>query len=164
MDALTILCFWLDDDVPFNQQILQSGTARHVKLTQRKSADSRRPETLEGLRVLAPRLDQDIEGTPALRSCRFEHTQHCIRLVVYQERKRDDQTLQECGCLGREHSLQHCMEKHGEHGEHRINCSTQDVDNEVTDKEATRFILILEKLGDQLQHVAEAGLSRGIMP
>ena len=56
-NALTVLCFRLDDDVPFNQQTLQSGAVRRVELRQRKSADPRWPETLECLRILAPRLN-----------------------------------------------------------------------------------------------------------
>lgn len=57
MNALTVLCFRFDNNVPFDRQILQSGAARRVELRERQSADPRWPETLEGLRVLAPRLD-----------------------------------------------------------------------------------------------------------
>jgi hypothetical protein len=56
------------------------------------------------------------------------------------------------------------VEEFGEHGEYRITRSTQDMDDEITDNETTRLIFISEELGDQLQDMAEAGLSRGITP
>lgn len=56
------------------------------------------------------------------------------------------------------------MEEFGEHGEYRITRSTQDMDDEITNNETTRLILISEELGNQLQGMAEAGLSRGITP
>jgi hypothetical protein len=70
--SLTILVLWLHDDVAFHGEILQARPLRSEQLRQRHSADTRGPESLEGLCVLTPGLDEDVETGPPMNVHRLQ--------------------------------------------------------------------------------------------
>jgi hypothetical protein len=68
---LTILVLLVDNDVALDHKILQTWSSGEEKLDQTQGADTRWPEPLKRLGILAPRIDDDLKNRAPLNNNRF---------------------------------------------------------------------------------------------
>jgi hypothetical protein len=171
--SLTVSCFGLHDDVTLHHQTLQSGPLGGIELAKGKVTDSGRPKALERFRVLAPRVNEDVEAGAVLYRRILQERKDRVRLIVDQEREGNDEALQdrpqvnlsthveqrnntlhlkEGGSLGSQHSSNHRLQQLWQDWQHGLASPPQKVDYEVSNSEATRLVLVLQQFSDQVQH------------
>ena len=119
-------------------------------------ADSGRPEALECFRVLAPRLNDDVQTRSALNGHILQKFKDRVGLIVDQECERNDKALvrkrsinrlqrvlqeadylQERGSLGGEHSSHHSLQQLWQDWQDRLSSSSQQVDDQIANYQTT---------------------------
>lgn len=154
----TILGFRFDNNVTFDHQVLETRPAGRVQLGKCKSANAGRPEALERLRILTPRLDKYVQCGSSLHFRRLQEGNDCIGLVVYQKSEWNDKALQERSGLGGQHPLGHGAKEFGEYREYRLSSTSKQVNDEVADHKPTRFVFITQEFGNQFEYVIQSRL------
>ena len=93
---LTVLRLRTEDDVALDGDLLQARARGAQELAEAEGADAAGPEALEGLGVLAPGLEEDVEAGAAVDVDAFEELQDGVTLVGDEEGEGDDEALDAC--------------------------------------------------------------------